>query len=238
MDMPYGRLFVLEYFGYGIEQPADAGSLRSDRRNDRNAQHAAQVFVIEPCAGLFHLIVHVQGDDHLDVHVDKLRGEEQVAFQVGRIDDVDHHVRHFAQDVGANIQLFGRIFGDGIGAGQVDQVECVVSLVEAGRFGIDRNPAVVPYPFMRSGSEVEQRGFAAVGVADQGYVDYLVAAADCARPFVRGMCCSLCIVAVVVRRFAAEQVPPYFGVTFAIMLMMRTVVLEVVQAIRFEFQFR
>ena len=52
------------------------------------------------------------------------------------------------------------------------------------------------------------------------------------------MCSSLCIVAVVVRRFAAEQVPPYFGVTFAIMLMMRTVVLEVVQAIRFEFQFR
>ncbi len=171
VDVTDMRLVVFEHVDDGFEQLADAFPAVGHGRDDRDADHAGQTAVIELRARFLQLVEHVQRDDHLEVHVDELRGEKQVAFEVRGIDHVDDHVGHFAEQVAAHVELFGRVFGDGIGARQVDQLERVAVLTERGPFGSDRHAAVVAHSFVRAGGGVEERRLSAVGVAHQRHVD-------------------------------------------------------------------
>ncbi len=71
----------------------------------------------------------------------------------------------------AHIQFFGRIAGERICAGQVDDVESVVAVSEPSLLGVDGYAGVVADVLAGTGDSVEYTCLAAVGVADEGDVD-------------------------------------------------------------------
>ena len=171
VDMPHDRFVVFEHVDHGFEQFPDSFAAGGDGRHDRDSDHPAQITVVQFQTRLFELVVHVQRDHDLQVHVDQLRGQEQVAFEVRGVQHVDNHVGHGVENVPAHVKFFGRVFGDRIGARQVEQVERVAVLPENGLFGVDRHAAVIADPFVGAGRDVEQRCLARIRIADQRDVD-------------------------------------------------------------------
>ena len=131
----------------------------------RHAERLLQLFRVQPVAVLFDGVHHVQGDDDGDVYLHDLRREIEVAFEVGRVDDVDDAVRLFVDDVVAGDDLFRRIGREGIDAGQVYDLDLF------GQLFIDALPLVDgdarPVADVRRAARkgVEQRRLAAVRVA-------------------------------------------------------------------------
>ena len=103
MDMTHDGLVVLEYVDDRLEQGVDPFFPVGDGRDNGYADHAAQIAVIQRISRAFQLVVHVQRDDHFQVHVDQLSGQQQVALEVRCVDDVDYHVGHFVQQMGAHV---------------------------------------------------------------------------------------------------------------------------------------
>ena len=99
VNMADGWVFVFENLDYRFEQLVDSFPNRSDSWNNRNTQHATQMAIVELCPGTFQFVVHVQCNDHFDVHVDQLGGQVEVAFKVGCINDIDDHIGHLLQNV-------------------------------------------------------------------------------------------------------------------------------------------
>ena len=88
-----------------IEEFRNSLAVAAHRGTHRDAQQAAQLFRVQFVPLMLKLIVHVQGHDGLEVHVDDLRRQIQVALDVGGIDHIDHHVRHGVDEVLPNIQF-------------------------------------------------------------------------------------------------------------------------------------
>ena len=123
---------------------------------------------------MLQLIVHVQGHHGPKVHVDDLRGQVQVPFDVGGVHDIDHNVRHRIDQVLPDVQFFRGISGEGIGSRQVHQGDVIALVVEMSLFRIDRHAGIVAHVLVRARRDVEKRGLAAVGVAHQGDADHVV----------------------------------------------------------------
>ena len=73
--------------------------------------------------------------------------------------------------MGTHVQFLGRILGDRVGPRQIEQADRVAVLSEMGLLGVDRDAAIIPYPLVRARGHVEQRGLAAIGIADERDVD-------------------------------------------------------------------
>ena len=151
-----------------IEKFGDPFTAAADRRAHRDAEQVAELGGVEPVALRPQFVVHVQRHDDAEVHVDELRGEIEVAFDIRGVDDVDDDVRHGFDQVLAHIEFFGAVGGKRIGAGQVDKGDVVVLVAEAALLGIDGHAAVVADMLMAAGSHVEKGGLPAVGIADEG----------------------------------------------------------------------
>ena len=72
----------------------------------RHTEKTTECVEIEMVATTLEFVVHVQGADHADVHVDKLGGEVEIALDVGGIDHVDDHVGHLFCEMFTHIELF------------------------------------------------------------------------------------------------------------------------------------
>ena len=89
------------------------------------------------------------------------------------VDDVENDVGVLFQDMAADIKLFGGVGGEGVGAGEVDEVEGVSVVGEGADLFVDGDAAIVADALVGVGGDVEDAGLAAVGVADEGDVDGL-----------------------------------------------------------------
>ena len=99
---------------------------------------------------MLQLVVHVEGDYHRTVHVDKLGGKVEVALKVGGHHYVDHYVGHLVAQIASHIQLFGRIACEGVCTGEVYDIEAVASVAEVAALGVDSHSAVVAHMLLGS----------------------------------------------------------------------------------------
>ena len=167
MNVAHALVPVFVNIDYRIEQIVDALVVAGLYRNHRYTQHAAQTVVIERRTAGFELIVHVQCHDHPRVDVDQFGGEVEVALDVRGNDRVDHHVGDLRGEVVTDEPLFGGVGRQGVGAGQIGDLEVVTLVFAVSDLGTDRHAAVVSDVFVTARDGVEERGFAAVGVSDQ-----------------------------------------------------------------------
>ena len=174
-------LFVLEHVDNGLQHFGDAVAFGGRGGHYRETEHGAESLVVELVAVGLKFVEHIESHHHRCVHVDKLGGEEQVAFEVRRIDDVQNQVVLVAAEVLAHAQLLGRIFVYRIGPRQVHQTYGVAFVVENARFDVHRNAAVVAHLLVQACGVVEKGGLAAVGVAHQCHGDGVAYLADFLR---------------------------------------------------------
>ena len=83
---------------------------------------------VYPFAALFQNVRHVQSHDKRDIQLHQLRGEVEIALEIGRIDDVDDAVGTFVEDKIPRDHLLGRIGRKGINPGQIDDIDGLRSL--------------------------------------------------------------------------------------------------------------
>ena len=148
-----------------LHQLFDARALERGDLDDGHAQLLFERLGVKLVAVLLHDVRHVQRDGDGNVHLQELRRQVQVALEVGRVDDVDDAVGLFIQNIVAGDDLFGRVRREGVDAGQVDDGDLLgQALVDALAlvYG-DARPVADVRRAARKG--VEQRRFAAVGVA-------------------------------------------------------------------------
>ena len=93
----------------GVEEFADAFAVPGDRRTDRRPEQPAQLLHVERIPLGAEFVVHVQGHDGPQVHVDELGGQVEVPLDVGGVHDIDHHVRHRVDEVLPDVEFFGGI---------------------------------------------------------------------------------------------------------------------------------
>lgn len=106
-----------------MEQLFNAFSATADRRQHRDSEQLAELYIIQRVSTGFQLIVHVQCNHHAHIHVNQLGGEIEIAFQVGRVYNIDNDIRRFIDNVPADIDFFGRVGREGIGSGKIDNTE-------------------------------------------------------------------------------------------------------------------
>ena len=166
---------ALEEVDDRVEQRVDTIARAGHGGHHRYADHAAQLLVVERGAARFQLVVHVERDDGRLAEVDQFGGEVEVALEVGGHDDIQDHVRPAVEDMLTHVPLLGRIGREGVGAGQVGDVEAVAFVGDMPRFGGHGDAAIVAHVFASAGDDVEERRLAAVGVAHEGHVDFVLA---------------------------------------------------------------
>ena len=159
----------------GVEKGGNALAVAAHRRADRDTEQVAQLLRVDLVALGLELVVHVQGHDGPQVHVDELGRQVEVALDVGRVDDIDDDVGHGVDEVLPDIEFLRRIGREGVGAGEVDEGDVVTLVGEVAFLGVHRHAAVVADVFMAAGGDVEKGGLAAVGVADEGHADDVAA---------------------------------------------------------------
>ena len=80
--MAHGRFIVFKHRNDGPEQFGNTFVFGRNGGNNRNSDHAPQGLVIQFDPLFFRLIEHIERDDDLQVHVDQLGGQKEVAFEV------------------------------------------------------------------------------------------------------------------------------------------------------------
>ena len=172
MDMADNGVLLFINLDDPVEQFFDAESAPAHCRDNGAADHAGQRFIVKLVPGIFQLVIHVQGNDHLHIHVNQLGCQVKVALQVGSIYHIDDNIRlDVLVQLLAHIQFFRCISRKGISAGQVYDSECVTILFKDAFFGIHCHSTIIPHVFMRTGSEVKEGSFAAIRIPDQCHID-------------------------------------------------------------------
>ena len=113
---------------------------------------------------------HVQRNDHRDAQFGELRGQVQVALQVGRVDDVEQRVRALVDQHVTGDDFFHRVRAQGVNARKIRNDDILLAL-EAAFLLLNRNARPVADELVRAGQVVEQRGLAAVRVAGKRDLD-------------------------------------------------------------------
>ena len=104
--------------------------------------------MVELVSACLKLVVHVQGNDHLHIHVNELCGQVKVAFKVRCVHHIDDHIRSFFNDMFAYIDFFWRVGGKRIGTWQVDNAEMIALEIEEAFFGINGYTTIIAHMFV------------------------------------------------------------------------------------------
>ena len=122
MDMA-GQFLVIPFVDGedGVEEFRDPPSVAADRRADRHAEEDRQLRGIEFVPLRLEFVVHVQGHDGLEVHVDELACQVEVPLDVGSVYDIDDDVRDRFDQVFPDIEFLRAVRGEGIGPRQVHE---------------------------------------------------------------------------------------------------------------------
>ena len=132
----------------------------------RHTQEGLQGVHVHGAAVLGDLVHHVEGDNHGNVQLHELRGEVEVALDVGGVNDVDDRVGLGVNDELAAHDLLARVGRKRVDAGQV----CDRSLRMAAHLAVlavNGNAGEVAHVLVGARELVKERGLAAVLVAGQ-----------------------------------------------------------------------
>ena len=77
----------------------DAPFIHSRKRNHRHAETFRKNIQVQMQAALFRNVDHVCRNHHRDLHIDKLRGQEQIAFDVRGINDINNKVGFASEQI-------------------------------------------------------------------------------------------------------------------------------------------
>ena len=136
-------------------------------RHHRHAQFARQMTLVNLDAMPLGFVDQVERDDHAVGDFQDLQRQVEVAFQAGRVDDDDRHVRLAEQDEVAGDFFVGAGRKQRIGARQIDQFVVLVAVVEAAFGAGDGLARPVAGMLAQPGQGVEDRALAGIRVARQ-----------------------------------------------------------------------
>ena len=151
-----------------VHQFLDARAFERRDLDDGKPDLLFQQFCVDDVARLFHRVHHVERDDERNVDLHELRGKVEIAFEVGRVYNVDDARGLFFENEVPRDDLFGRVGRQRIDAGQIDDLHGFRALLVGADLFIDGDPGPVPDVRRRPRKEIEERGFPAVGVPRQG----------------------------------------------------------------------
>ena len=156
----------------GLRRVHDAGALQSGDLNDLAAQLTGQLLDVDLVAVLLDDIHHVDGDDDRDAQLGQLRGEVEVALEVGAVDDVQDGIRALRDQIVTGDDFLQRVRRKGIDTGKVHDDD-VLMLLKPAFLLLDGDAGPVANELVRARQGVEQRCFAAVRIAREGNFDLL-----------------------------------------------------------------
>ena len=142
--------------------------------NHRAAQLGGQFDAVDHQAAFFCHIGHIERNHHRQVSPQQLQHQPQVHAQVGRIDHGDDGVNLALPRASAfqhveGDRFIGRVRAQTVNARQIDHGKLPpIAQPRHTGFALDGDARVVGDFLTRPGQQVEQRSFAAVGVAHQG----------------------------------------------------------------------
>ena len=148
----------------GLHKLIHAAALERRGGNDRAAEFAGKLVDVDLVAVLLDEVHHVEGDDHRQTQFKNLRGQIQVAFQVGRVDQVDDDVRVAIEKIVARDDFLRRIRRERIDAGKIGNRDILVFGVLAFLL-FNSNARPVANILVGAGQVVEHGRLAAVRVA-------------------------------------------------------------------------
>ena len=128
------------------------------------AQRLAQLAQINLVAVFARHVDHVQGDDHGNAQLGQLRGQVQVALDIGGVHDVDNRIRPLIHQIAAGDHLLQRIGRKAVDAGQVLNDDVRLAL-EPAFLLLHRHARPVANVLVGTGQVVEHGGFTAVWIA-------------------------------------------------------------------------
>ena len=166
--LPVGQIIGFGQVNGPFQQVVDAVVLVADGKHHRNVEQFGQLVGVDFDAAVPGHVGHVQGEHHPAVQFPDLGGQVKAPFQVGGIDDVDHHIGLFVQDVIPGDDFFDGKRGQAVGSGQVDNLQIEAVPVDPSLLFFDGDPRPVSDLLAGPGDVVEDGGFAGIGIARQG----------------------------------------------------------------------
>ena len=131
------------------------------------AQGPAQPLQVDLVAVLPHQVDHVHRHHHRKAQLNELGGEVEVALDVGAVHNIQDGVRLLLHQIVPGHHLLQGVRGQGVDPRQI-LYDHVGAALEAALLLLHRHPGPVAHVLVGAGEGVEQRGFAAVGIARQG----------------------------------------------------------------------
>ena len=147
----------------------DARLAGGDETHDGASEFGRELLEIDFELVLLGDVEHVDDHHHRHLHFNQLGREVEVALEVRAVDDVDHRFGFAREDVVASDALvFARGGGgrDRIDAWKVDELDRLSFVRKEARLLVDGDAGPVADALARARQGVEERGFAAVRIAD------------------------------------------------------------------------
>ena len=154
-----------------MEQEVDTTPTLENRRYHRHTEKLTQFVEVDVVAPALGFIIHIECADHTHIHVYQLCGEIEVALQVARIDDIDHHVGGRFYELSAHVEFFRAIGRQRICSWQVDKAELIPLVLRATFLRVHSHARVVAHSLMSAGGEIEQGCLATIGISYQCHID-------------------------------------------------------------------
>ena len=162
-----GALLILRHVDRVLDQLVDALVLGGGDGDHGDPQQLLHGVHVHAAAVAGHLVHHVQGDDHGDVHLQKLHGQVEVALDIRGVHDVDDAPGLVNEDEVPAHQLLAGIGGHGVDARQVRDPG-VGPAADRPVLPVHGDAGEVAHVLVGAGELVEEGGLAAVLVAHQG----------------------------------------------------------------------
>ena len=148
----------------------DARAFQCGDLHDLAAQLVGKLADVDLVAVLANHVNHVDCNHNRNSKLGQLRGEVEVSFQIGPVDDVQNRVGALGDEVISRHNFFQRVGGERVDAGQVGDDHIIVPL-EFTLFLLDRNAGPVTDKLIGAGQRVEQGCFTGVGVTGKCNAD-------------------------------------------------------------------
>jgi hypothetical protein len=157
-----------------LDQRLRTAPLHGHGLHHRHAKAPLQFVDVDHDAAPFGGVHHVQRQHHRAAQLAHFQHEAQVQAQVRGIGDADDEVGRSLARIASQADIAGDGFvraggGETVGAREIKQLEAAARRRhEAAFLALHGNAGVIGHLLPATGELVEQRGFAAVRVADQG----------------------------------------------------------------------
>lgn len=167
------RLRVAHVVHRRVEQHIQPVPLPGRYGNDGDAQHFRQAVQVDLHAPLDDDIHHIEGQHDGLPQLQQLQGEVQAPLQRGRVRHIDDDVHVIGQDELPRHGLLHRVGGEAVRAGQVHQMDAHAVVFNGALHLFHGDARPVRHLQVGAGVRIEERGLAAVRIADESDGDLI-----------------------------------------------------------------